>query len=451
VYRHWSYLQTPLAVIRLNFGFSLLIGLTALAPVFAVADGLVAQQFIALSASVALIVVAATSRTVDLKQAAEITRWVRFIALIPAIWLIVQIVPLPNSLTHSIWASASAALHEELFGHISVDPGKTINALVQYLVGCVLVAICILVLRERRRAELMLFVLCGSSTSMTFGLALTRSGYLGAIEQASSSLDINETLVAVSMIGLLVNLAAAVRIVERYDGKHGQTKKTYRSAGLKFLICMAAAISCLLALASVASLNIGIVAAFGVTTFVSIQLIRRIEFSPWLTGVFCATTVVAAAMIVAWRYDGARPVSMALQFAPATSADIIGAVQRMISDASWTGNGGGTYAGLLPVYREAGLSIAKAPTTAAAIAIEWGGPALVIAVAMTIELTVVLLLGALARGRDSFFSAAATACAVMLLGEAFCDATLLQSAVALIGEIVIGLGLAQSVGRIGAS
>jgi len=433
----------------LIFGFSLLLGLTALAPVFAVADGLIVQQFIALSASLALIVVAAASRTADIKQAAAITRWLRFTAFIPAVWLVVQIAPLPNSITHSIWTSASAALQEKLFGHISVDPGKTINALVQYLAGGALVVVSILVLRDRRRAELMLFALCASCTSMAVGLVLARAGYLGSIEEGSSA-DLNETLVAVSMIGLLVNLAAAVRIIERYDGRRGETRQAYRSAAIKFAVCVAAAASCLLALVSVATLNVGIVAAFGVATFASIQLIRRIEFSPWLVGVFCATAVVAAAMMVAWRYDGSRPVSMALQFATTISADALVPVQRMISDASWAGNGGGTFASLLPIYRDAGVSISKAPTTAAAITIEWGGPALIIAIALTIELTIVLILGALARGRDSFFPAAAAACAVMLLGEAFCDASLLQSAVALTSAIVIGLGLAQSISRSGA-
>ena len=445
--RHFSRRRCP--VIRLIFGFSLLIGLVVFAPAFAVADGLVVQQLIALSASVALVVTAAASRTADLKQAAEITRWLRFVAFIPAVWLLLQVVPLPNSMAHSIWTSASVALQDRLLGHISVDPGRTINSLVQYLAGGALIVVSLLVFRDRRRAELMLFAICASSTSMAIGLILARWGYLGSIEDGSSA-DINETLVAISMIGLLTNLAAAIRIVERYNGGHGQPQRVYRSAAVKFLVCVAAMALCLFAFVSVATLNVGIVAAFGVATFASIQLVRRIEFSPWLTGVFFATAVVAAAMIVAWRYDSARPVSMALQFATTTSSDALVPVQRMISDAGWAGSGGGTFAVLLPIYREGDLSISRAPTTAAALTIEWGRPALVIAIAMTIQLAIALLLGALARGRDSFFSAAAAACVVMMLGEAFCDASLLQSAVALTGEIVIGLGLAQSIGRAGA-
>ena len=224
-----------LAVIPLNFGFSFLMGLTVLAPVFAVTDGMVVQQFIVLLISVAMILVAALSRAADIKQTAEITRWLRFTVLLPAIWLVVQFLPLPPSIAHSIWASASVALQENLFGHISVDPGRTLNSLIRYLAGGALILVSILVLRDRRRAELMLFTLCGVATCMVFGLKLTRSGYLGSVDDGSFA-DITETLVAVSMVGLLVNLAATVRIVERYDGGRRATDASYRSAAIKFSI-----------------------------------------------------------------------------------------------------------------------------------------------------------------------------------------------------------------------
>jgi hypothetical protein len=60
-------------------------------------------------------------------------------------------------------------------------------------------------------------------------------------------------------------------------------------------------------------------------------------------------------------------------------------------------------------------------------------------------LIVVLYRGALVRGRDSFYPAAAAACAIIILGQAFCDTSLLNSCVAVVGDAVIGLGLAQSV------
>ena len=421
-------------------------GMAVMAPVFAVTDGLVVQQLLALLSSVTLVVVAATSRATDIKQAVETTRWLWFTALLPAIWLAFQILPLPASIAHSIWATASEALQEKLYGHISIDPGRTLNSFVQYLASAAIVLVGILVLRDRRRAELMLFTLCGISTCMVFGLTLTRSGYLGSVD-GSSFADITETLVAVSMIGLLVNLAAAARVVEHYEVKNRSTDESYRSAAIKFSVCAAAAVSCLSALITVATLNVGIVLAFGVTIFLSNQLFRRLVLSRWLTGAFCATIIVAGAMIVAWRYDGSRPVSGLLQFATTISSDALDPIRRMISDANWTGTGGGTFAVLPPIYGDPGLLLTRPPTTASSIAIEWGRPALFIVIAMAIQLIIVLFLGALARGRDSFYSAAAASCVVILLGEAFCDASLLRSSVALIGEIVVGLGLAQSVSR----
>jgi ABC-type cobalt transport system substrate-binding protein len=68
-------------------------------------------------------------------------------------------------------------------------------------------------------------------------------------------------------------------------------------------------------------------------------------------------------------------------------------------------------------------------------------------IAVAVGLIVILYRGALVRGRDSFYPAAAAACAIIILGQAFCDTSLLYSCVAVVGDAVIGLGLAQSVSR----
>jgi hypothetical protein len=68
-------------------------------------------------------------------------------------------------------------------------------------------------------------------------------------------------------------------------------------------------------------------------------------------------------------------------------------------------------------------------------------------IAIAIGLVVNLYRGALVRGRDSFYPAAGAACTIIILGQAFCDSSLLQSGVAVVGGIMIGVGLAQSVSR----
>jgi hypothetical protein len=69
----------------------------------------------------------------------------------------------------------------------------------------------------------------------------------------------------------------------------------------------------------------------------------------------------------------------------------------------------------------------------------------VFAIASTIWLIAILFRGALARGRDSFYPAAAMACTIIVLGEAFCNTGLLNSSVAVVVDAIIGLGLAQSI------
>jgi hypothetical protein len=67
------------------------------------------------------------------------------------------------------------------------------------------------------------------------------------------------------------------------------------------------------------------------------------------------------------------------------------------------------------------------------------------AIAMAIWSAVILYRGALNRGRDSFYPATAAAGAVIVLGEAFCDASLLNSCIAVMVGALMGLGLAQMI------
>jgi hypothetical protein len=157
--------------------------------------------------------------------------------------------------------------------------------------------------------------------------------------------------------------------------------------------------------------------------------------------------ITAAAMIILWRFDSARALSPFLQFATAASPDAISVARRILSDTSWPGTGAATYAPLLPIYQELGSSVTKAPSTTSAFAIELGWPMALFTIAATIGLIAILYRGALVRGRDSFYPAAAAACTIIILGQAFCDTSLLHSCVAVVGDAVIGLGLAQSVSR----
>jgi hypothetical protein len=202
---------------------------------------------------------------------------------------------------------------------------------------------------------------------------------------------------------------------------------------------------CAIGFALGATLNVALVAAFGAIILCSVQGIRRVGLANWATGIFVAVFVTAAVMVILWRYDSVGTFSPYLQFATGASAEAISVARRLLSDTGALGAGAGTYGSLLPIYQELDSPITKAPSTASALVIELGWPIVLFVAALAVGTIVVLYRGALLRGRDSFYPAAAAACCFILLGQAFCDASLLNTGVAVIGDAVIGLGLAQSI------
>jgi hypothetical protein len=65
---------------------------------------------------------------------------------------------------------------------------------------------------------------------------------------------------------------------------------------------------------------------------------------------------------------------------------------------------------------------------------------------LPLQLLIVLLRGALSRGRDSFFVATAVACLVTIACEIYCDASFGEITVKMLATIIVGMGLAQTLG-----
>ena len=82
----------------------------------------------------ALAITAATLRQGETEFLVSIIRSAAVIAIIPALWIFIQVLPLPP-LAHPIWASTQAALEHRVLGTISIDPAASIIALGQYLIS----------------------------------------------------------------------------------------------------------------------------------------------------------------------------------------------------------------------------------------------------------------------------------------------------------------------------
>ena len=133
-------------------------------------------------------------------------------AAVPATWMVIQLLPIPFG-AHSIWAYANDALDQPAWGHISVDLGATVLALVFYIANISLIAVALFVARDRRRAELILLVITALTTITALVLLADKWGLIS---------DANDVIAAISALGFLSSLASGARAIERYEGKNAE-------------------------------------------------------------------------------------------------------------------------------------------------------------------------------------------------------------------------------------
>src|SRR5579862_5923367 len=87
-------------------------------PAVLLTDGLVVQGIVSGIVAVALAIAARELRPGETEFFISISRLLAAVALIPAIWMLVQVLPL-RSLVHPIWKSAEKALGHPVAGAIS--------------------------------------------------------------------------------------------------------------------------------------------------------------------------------------------------------------------------------------------------------------------------------------------------------------------------------------------
>jgi hypothetical protein len=423
---------------RVSTAFTLLFACVILASGLAIHDGVAARSLIEALAVVAIVSLAVSARAADVDFVVRATHGLAIPAAVPVIWLIIQL--LPTSIgAHSIWANAAEAMSQHSWGHISIDLGRTILALSFYVTNVALILIGVLVVRDRRRAELILFGLTAITAITVAGLLV---GKWGGIAGVNSS---DETLSGVSALGILLSLTGAARAIERHESGTAKTAEPAENIRMAVVVIGAALIVDAVGLFASATTNVVMAVLFGIATFGSVQVIRRVGLGDWAVLTLIGTMLAAAAMIMVWRYDSSRALSPLLQFASAAPADAISMMQRMLSDSRWTGTGAGTFAAVLPIYRDLGSSVMQPPSTISGLAVELGLPMTFFVIALATWLVVMLYRAALIRGRDSYYPAAAAAGVIILTCEAFCDSSLLNAGVVVLGDALIGLGLAQRV------
>lgn len=418
-----------------------LVGLTPLLMFF---DLLLLDAVVELYAATAMMLVAFSLRAGEAKHWIGTVRWAVLLALFPIAWIVIQMLPLPiGGLSGSIWQSAATGLGTKVWSSITIDPGLTLVALIQYVSLIAIGAIAAATSVSRQQAERLFIVL--NACTVVLSLAWIVLYFVGF--QGSEFDSVRAAAAVGSSLGVVLSAAMIVLIVE-----HHLTRRSQQDFRWDFLTPLLGASLSLLVCALVAAVAGSEQAIFaagcGVTAILLIQLVRRVGLG-WRSAVVTAgVAIVAGAVIVSTKATPA-PANFLVRYAAHSTADLISATDRMVGATGLVGSGAGTFDAIFHIFasgENAGVET-RPPTFAAQIAIEFGQPALWIMVASAIALIVMCAKGGFHRGRDFYYPLVGAAVGITALIMAFCNSGLNNIAVAIVLVSTSGLALAQSTSR----
>jgi hypothetical protein len=414
----------------------ILVALICSAPAILLMDGLIVQGLVAGISAAGVAIVGRSMRPVETEFLVSVIWPAAAMAAVPALWMLIQILPL-EPIAHPMWSSAETALGHRIAGSITIDTGATLMMLGQYLTIAAVGLLSAAVAADRQRAEWILLSLTGASALMALIVTTHDMFGLTFLSATAASFERSQAIDCVAM-GAIISAAACIRSIERLETRKASPERSVRVLLLTLAACGG----------TLAGGGVIAAAAFGLVALASLVAIRRLGLGPW--GIAAVAVIaVSVAILIAAGQSGLRTKSFPLAFAAASPAAQILVSQRILDDAPWAGTGAGTFTAIAPVYREVDdLSVVSAaPTAAAAIAIELGGPMLWLIVAAAAVGTFALLRAALRRGRDSFYPAAGSGSLLTLLLSCFVNTGFLGTAAAMLAAAMVGLAIAQSKSR----
>ncbi|WP_456701907.1 hypothetical protein [Bradyrhizobium sp. USDA 4449] len=426
----------------MSIAFRLLIILLAVMPIFAITVGARAEAAFEVAAAIILIS-AASGAQGDVAPGIRLIKRFSLVMLFPVAWMLLQIMPLPFSgLTNPIWSTASIALNDPaLWRRITLDPGSTLRGLFHYLAVLSLLAGTAIVTRDRQRAETTLIVLSIVTAFMSLVRLLGRLPAFGGITSHPA-----EAFVAVAPLAVLAGGAVISMAIERHLSRRDQGQWSLDPLMFRLAVGLTSVALGLASASSEASTNLLIAIALGCATILFIAVVRRFGLRAW-PSLTLFVILVGPTTILLIPHLQISPSAGIAGFAAADS-EMLPPAERALSDTPWLGNGVGSFTLLTQVYWDLAATPAPVPpSTAISIALEWGLPAMAVLVVLGLLVAAALFVGAVKRGRDSFYASAAAAAILTLLCGAFCDSGLLLLTTQIATAVIIGLGLSQTEGR----
>jgi hypothetical protein len=420
----------------------LLILLIAALPLFLVLDVSLSRLLLSIWVAGMLAIVGLPLRPREAAQAWRTVRGLLPAALLPLLWMGIQIIPTPF-LAHPIWQSAASALGEPLSGKISADPALSVLALFRYIVAMGIVVATVGVAVDRRRAQNLLLALVVETGLITVAFVIIALGnfrLFGMFDVAGSK----ASFAAICSLGMLLAAALVAGSVNQFLVRHRVADLKGTKTLLELWIGSISLAACFATSAFLLAKYDFIAGMSGLALLVLATFLRHIPNHRWEARIAVGIFLVVAVVVIANQFaHGSGDFTLRAAAAPQVQTAI---AQRMMSDAGPMGTGAGTYRALVQIYREINdpPDVFAAPTTAATIAVELGRPALVVIIALSAFLIIVLFRRALERGRDAAFAGAGAGCALTISLEMFHDTSLLNTSASILATVILGLAVGQS-------
>jgi hypothetical protein len=428
--------------------FYLLVLLICATPALLIIDGPIDHGVIPAILAMALAFAARTIRPGQAEHFFALARPVAIVAVIPAVWILVQILPLGIAgISNPIWENASAGIGHSIRRGISIDPGFTLLSLSDYFTMVAVLFLSMIACLDRQRAQWVLFALT-TGTALTalilIGDNLAGVNFLSATANTAPRIGALDS----AALGLILSSASAVGVFDRYESQRSTSKSSIATFAMAFVFCVFAFAACALAISLHPSGYLSLAAGSGLATLAAVTLIRRLGLGPWGCSAIGSVAIVISISVVALQ-PASQIMALTLPLAPQALISPSSVTERILAGSPWTGTGAGTFATLIPIYRDADDVVAKypAPNVTTKIAVEAGRPAVWAVLFIAIASAVVLFRGALRRRRDSFYSAAGAGCVVTLILLSFTDAGMLQTPTSVVTSAALGLAFGQRLSR----
>lgn len=409
--------------------------IVALIPALGMIDTL---QAIGATLAILAIALAATAISVPAVTLGRFARLIQpvLIAVLaaPALWIVLQLLPMPEkSLGNQIWASAASALNQPLAAAITVDIGATLLSLAQYCMVAAAMLVAAAVALDRQCATNLLYLLIAITTVIAARLVVIELGLFDRVQTDPGELAL------ITVIGTVLSCGAALNIYDQFP-RSSKTRRASTSLITIFAAACVAFLICATALLIRGEAGAIVAALFGITTLGAIFAIHRWSPGPWGKAGLAVSTIVILLGGIA-----IVPIRQDIDFAVAWSMQSQIAAEQMLADVPFTGSGAGTYRALLPIYRDVTSNASQPPAAAAIITIEMGR-AFFGGLIVTIFCCAWLLFRrALVRRQDYVFAGAGAAMLAVAPLLLFVNNGLLGLGASLLGGVVGGLALGQSV------